>query len=70
MALSASQHVDLLDTAIQALLEGGASSYSIGNRSVTKHDIAKLYEERRYWASMVERENGGSIRIAKMGRQR
>ena len=32
-----------IDAAIEALLTGGASSYSIGNRSVTKLDLGDLF---------------------------
>jgi hypothetical protein len=51
----------MIDAAIEALLTGGASSYSIGARSVTKLDLAQLMEERRILQQAVERENGGGI---------
>lgn len=70
MALSASQHVELLSTAIEALVSGGAASYSIGNRSVTKHDLTKLYDELRYWQMQADRESGGTFRVAKLRRSR
>lgn len=70
MALSASQHVELIDSAIQDVLAGRASSYSIGNRSVTKLDIKALYDERRKWAAQADRESGGTFRLAKIGRRR
>lgn len=59
-----------IEAAIDALLTGGASSYSIGNRTVTKLDLKTLFEERRELQRQVSRENGGSLRLAKMGRAR
>lgn len=59
-----------IDAAIEALLTGGASSYSIGSRSVTKLDLAKLFEERRLLQTEVSRSSGsGSFSLAKMGRR-
>lgn len=61
----------LIDAAIEALLTGGASSYSIGNRSVTKLDLATLFEERRMLETEVLRTTGsGAFSVAKMGRRR
>lgn len=51
----------MIDAAIEALLTGGASSYSIGARSVTKLDLAQLFEERRILQQAVERESAGGI---------
>ena len=59
-----------IEAAIEALLTVGASSYSIGNRSVTKLDLADLFNERRLLQSQVQRESGGSFRLAKIGRRR
>lgn len=58
-----------IDAAIEALLTGGASSYSIGSRSVTKLDLNTLFAERRMLQAEVQRESGGSMRLAKMQRQ-
>ena len=70
MASSASLLAQI-DAAIEALLTGGASSYSIGNRSVTKLDLATLLEQRKELQHMVARESGsGAFSIAKMGRRR
>lgn len=58
-----------IDAAIEALLTGGASSYSIGSRSVSKLDLKSLFEERRMLQNEVSRESGGgAFRLAKMGR--
>jgi hypothetical protein len=60
-----------IEAAIEALLTGGAQSYSIGSRSVTKLDLAKLFEERRMLQTEVERSNGsGGFTLAKLGRRR
>lgn len=61
MALSASTLLTQIDAAIEALLTGGASSYSIGNRSVSKLDLAQLFEERRLLQQQVDRESSGGI---------
>lgn len=59
-----------IDAAIEALLTGGASSYSIGARSVTKLDLGQLFEERRLLQAEVARESGGTFRLAKVRRPR
>ncbi len=58
----------LIDAAIEALLTGGASSYSIGSRTVTKLDLGKLFEERRILQTEVDRARSGVLRLAKMRR--
>ena len=58
-----------IDSAIEALLTGGASSYSIGSRSVTALDLPTLLEQRRLLQTEVDRESGGGMfRLAKMQR--
>lgn len=55
-----------IDAAIEALLVGGASSYSIGARSVTKLDLKQLFDERRMLQGEVARESsGGAFHLAK-----
>ena len=67
---SAASLLALIDSAIEALLTGGASSYSIGSRSVTKLDLADLFEERKLLLMQVQRESGsGAFSLAKIGRQ-
>jgi len=59
------------EAAISALLTGGASSYSIGSRSVTKLDLADLMNERRILLTEVQRSTGsGAFSLAKLGRRR
>lgn len=59
-----------IEAAIEALLIGGAESYSIGNRSVTKLDLATLMDERRVLKREVERESRGTFRKAVIGGRR
>ncbi len=59
-----------IEAAITALLTGGASSYSIGNRSVTKLDLNSLFAERRALQTEVARSSGsGGFSLAKIGRR-
>ena len=60
-----------VEAAITALLSGGAESYSIGNRSVTKLDLAALMQERRMLLTEVQRSSGsGAFSLGKIGRRR
>jgi hypothetical protein len=58
-----------IDAAIESLLTGGAESYSIGNRTVTKLDLGDLLEQRYKLQTQVERESGGGLRLAKFQRR-
>ena len=67
---SAASLLVLIDAAIEALLTGGASSYSIGSRSVTKLDLDKLFAERRMLQIQAARESGsGAFSLGKLGRR-
>jgi hypothetical protein len=58
-----------IEQAIASIIDGGASSYSIGNRSVSKLDPAKLYELAQKIAFNAERRAGKSpFSVAKIGR--
>jgi cobalamin biosynthesis protein CobD/CbiB len=57
-----------IEAAIEALLTGGASSYSIGSRSVTKLDLGELIATREKLRNEVSRETNGIMRLARMGR--
>jgi len=60
-----------IDAAIEALLTGGAQSYSIGSRSVTKLDLGQLFDQRRMLQTEVQRETGsGGISLGKLTRHR
>lgn len=63
---SAATLLTLIDAAIEALLTGGASSYSIGSRTVTKLDLGTLMEERRLLSIQAERESSGIFRLGKL----
>lgn len=65
---STQQLLDQIETAIEALLTGGHSQYSIGSRSVTKLDLPSLFSERRLLQAEVSRESNGMVRLAKMAR--
>jgi len=69
--MDASSLLTQIESAIEALLTGGASSYSIGSRSVTKLDMASLFAERRLLQTEVSRSSGsGAFSLAKIGRRR
>lgn len=57
-----------IESAIEALLNGGASSYSIGARSVTKLDLGELFAQRMKLQQQLARESNGMFRLAKFGR--
>lgn len=60
-----------IEAAINALLTGGASSYSIGSRSVTKLDLAQLMQERRMLLREVQNQSSsGAFSLGTVGRRR
>lgn len=67
---SATERLARLDAAIEALENGGAQSYSVGSRSVSKFDIGELYAERRKLVFEADRETSGGFRHARMKRPR
>lgn len=68
MVLDPSTLLTQIETAIEALLTGGHTSYSIGSRSVTKLDLNSLFEERRMLQREIQRNSGGTIRHATLRR--
>lgn len=56
------------DTAILNLLSGEHDSYSIGNRTVTRLDLATLQEQRDKIAFLARRESGSACHVAKFQR--
>lgn len=60
--------LDAVNAAIDALLSGGVSSYSIGSRSVTKLDLGELIATRDKLQNQLSRETNGIVRLAKMQR--
>jgi hypothetical protein len=69
MASSASLLAQV-EAAIEALLTGGASSYSIGSRSVTKLDLASLMDQRDKLLRQVQRETSGGVSLGRLTRNR
>jgi len=66
---SAASLLAQIDTAIEALLTGGAESYTIGTRSVTKLDLDTLFKQRDSLQIQANREAGTSIfSLARLGR--
>ena len=64
---SAASLLALIDAAIEALVNGGASQYSIGSRTVTKLDLAALFEQRKALLHQVQRESGsGGISLGRI----
>lgn len=59
MALDPATLLTSVESAITALLSGGAESYSIGSRTVTKLDLADLFEQRRILQAEVARSSSG-----------
>lgn len=68
---SAASLLAQIDAAIEALLTGGASQYSIGNRSVTKLDLSTLMAERKQLLHQVQRESGsGGVSLGRLSRRK
>ena len=67
---SAASLLAQIDAAIEALLTGGASSYSIGSRTVTSLDLGTLFEQRNLLQVQADREagGGGMFKLAKFQR--
>lgn len=55
------QH-EQLTKAIQAI-EQGAQSYKIGTRSVTKANLATLYQRQKDLESQIRQANGGNFYV-------
>jgi hypothetical protein len=70
MALDPSTLLTQIETAITALLTGQHSSYSIGDRTVSRLDLEQLMKERRILQQEVESNSGGMFSLAKRSRAR
>lgn len=68
MALDPAALLAQVEDAISALLTGGASSYSIGARTVTKLDLDQLLRERRSLLAEVSRSSSGMFTLGKITR--
>jgi len=58
-----------VEAAIEALVNGGASSYSMSNRSVTKLDLTELMQTRDKLRAQLDRETRGGFSLAKFQRR-
>jgi hypothetical protein len=63
---TAREWAELYQTAIEALVSGTVSSYSISGRSVTKHNLAEIERLHRYWLGRAQSESGGFVTYANM----
>jgi hypothetical protein len=69
--MDAATELALIDAALIALYQGGAQSYSIGSRSVTKLDHKSLVARKNELLTILQRSSGsGAFSVAKMGRRR
>jgi len=68
---STSERLEKVRAAIDALIDGGVSQYSIGSRSVTKLDLPELMAMEEKLIERLERETGsGSFTLGRMNRHR
>ncbi len=67
---SAQQMAEMYQTAIQSLVGGGISSYSVGGRSFTLNNLGQLEDLYRYWSSKAAETRGGFVTYADMRQQR
>ena len=56
------QELEEVQAAIGAI-EGGAQQYSIGGRSLTRANLAELYNREKFLRMQVDREDNGGIRV-------
>lgn len=68
MGMSTATQLTSVQSAISAI-EGGAQSYTINGRTVTKANLADLYDREEQLLARQARENRGSqFKVARMGR--
>jgi len=63
---NASELAELYQTAIEAIVAGTVSSYSISGRTFTKLDLPTLHDLYNYWASRASAERLGFTTTADM----
>ena len=61
---------EMYQAAVEALVTGGISSYSIGGRSFTLNNLGQLEDLLRYWTSKAAEQSGGFVTYADFRRQR
>lgn len=60
------QKLEMYDAAIDALVAGGVSSYTVAGRTFTKLDLSTLEKLRAYYAAKVQEEKGGFVTFSDM----
>lgn len=64
MALKTNEEMaQLFQDAITALLTGGAQSYRIGQREVTRADLRELRRGLEWYKTLAERDKRGGMRV-------
>jgi hypothetical protein len=63
---SASEWAELYQAAIESIVAGTVSSYSISGRSFTKHDLGTLEDLYRYWLGKAAEQSHGFTTQADM----
>ena len=63
------EKAEAYETAIEALLTGGVSSYSVAGTSFTKHNLEALERLAQYYRSRAEAETTGFTTVADMSRE-
>ena len=59
--------LELIDDALAGIISGKLSSYSIGGRSFTRHDIRALEDLRAYWESRQAESRNGFVSYGDFG---
>lgn len=62
---NAKEELEQINTAIKMIL-GGAQSYTIGTRSLTRADLATLYKRKDKLEDLIEGLSGGSGRFKRV----
>jgi hypothetical protein len=65
-AMTATEELALLEAAYTSIITGGAQSYSINNRSITKLDIEWMTGRMEALRVIVDRQANGGVRVAQM----
>jgi hypothetical protein len=60
------EQLEAVQTAIDAI-EGGAQSYTISGRALSRADLGTLYQREKYLRRMVDREAAGGKVVVKYG---
>ena len=61
---TAREWVELYETAIESIVTGTVSSYSIAGRQFTKHSLTELETLHRYWLGRAAEDDRGFVTYA------